>query len=385
MINYLSIEKYIVIFFALLIPFDYIGRGLYNIDLVLILVLFIILLIGNRDIYKKVYTKITFLILVILFYSFALIINLINPTLNITPNVKLLFTLLAFLFIVTYIFKNSEQFSLNYILFEKVLFYAVSLISLFLLISFLINIDIFESIRTSSIVNYGHWRFHSKQNLIAMCIPFLINYYFSNKNKTNLILLVIIILGTFSAQGRTAIITLTTGIFIYVIYDVISRKCFNIKNILIMLLFILFSISFVLYMSGSSFEKLQFHNSGRYEGWLVFIDYIKEGNTLFGYGIEGSYNIYKSGILKFSHPHNSFIEVLFSLGVIGFSLFLILLFIYIYTIFKLDNKTFNKHVAYSFLFSLLLMQQGIGTIWGANFVVPTVLLMFLSINVKKTV
>ena len=376
-------EKYIVVLLGLLIPLDYLGRGLFNVDLVLILVLFIGLLTKDKKVFTADYKKLIFLGLVIIFYSLSLFINLFNPTTDISSNVKLLITLLAFLYIVTYIFKNSSSARLNYLLFEKILFYSISLISCFLVLSFLLNIDFFASIKDLTLIEFNHNLFHSKQNLIAICIAFLINFFFHNKNKFNLFLLVMIVLGTFAAQGRTAIITMSVGIFIYIIYDIFKRRSINKKSIFIVLLFIVISIIIVLYISGSTLTNVQFHTSARFDGWLVYIDYILKENTFLGYGLQGGSTLYLNKVLLFSHPHNSFVEALFTLGVIGFSLFLILVLIYIVTIFKLNVEQYNKHIAYSFLFSLLLMQQGIGTIWGANFVIPTVLLIFLSINIKK--
>ncbi|WP_419765218.1 MAG: O-antigen ligase family protein [Arcobacter sp.] len=380
--NNINYEKYIVIFLGLLIPFDYTSRAMFNIALVFILILFIIYSFRNKSLIIIEYKKLKFLIAVIIFYFSALIINLLNPTINYNSNIKLLLILFAFVYIINFIFKNSEFSNINYILFEKVLFYSVSFLSCILFLSFLINIDIYHSIKTFSMVEYDDWRFHSKQNLLAICIPFLINFYFRNKTNINLILFLLIIIGVFVAQGRTAIITMAIGIFIYLGYDFFIKKAYTKKNVLIVFLLLITSTTLVLYISGSTIDNIQFHTSSRFDGWIVYMDLLLKDNTFFGYGLEGANNVYKSGVLGFSHPHNSFVEVLFSLGIIGFFIFLFLVIIYIFNVFKL-GMSFNKHIALSFSASLLLMQQGIGTIWGPNFVIPIIMLMFLAINVKK--
>ncbi len=281
-----------------------------------------------------------------------------------------------------YIFRVSKNSFYNYLVFEKVLFYLISFLCMIVLLSYIFDLHIINSIKYATYKKFNHSLFHSNQTLLALCIPFILNYYFNNKNKMNLLFLFTIYLGTFASHGRTAIIVLAIGTIVYFIYDLILKKKFTFFNILIIFLVLIFSTFLVLYISGSTLSNLTIHTSSRIQGWLLYLNYIIDDNFIFGYGLQGTELIWENGELSFKHPHNIYIEALFGMGIVGFLSLVILTLVYIYNIIKLDEKKYNKIVPISFFFSLIILQQAIGSLWGGNSIVICLILAMISLNIK---
>ncbi|MBE0491398.1 MAG: oligosaccharide repeat unit polymerase [Sulfurospirillum sp.] len=377
----MNLEKYIVVAFALLLPFGYLGRGLFYIDLFLILILFVIFAIKYKINFTPI-NKLYFLLIVCIFYSFILFINLLNPTTDYSQNIKMLAYLPIFLYILNYIFTISKFSQNNFLLFQKILFYIVSIISFFVFISFVSDIDIIHTIKNFKIEEFNHSIFHSRQNLFAVCIAFFLSYYFKNQTKFNLFFLLIIYLGTFASHGRTAILTITIGTVTYFLYDMYQKKEFTKKKFYIITALCLMTLFLILFISGSNFDKLEINTSNRYNGWLIYLNLILEKNTLIGYGLQGGQYVYEHGFLAYKHPHNIFIESLFYLGLIGLFLLSCMIFLYAYTIWRKNKELYDKNLMVSFFASVLVMQQAIGSLLGANNVILLLLIMYLSLNAK---
>lgn len=375
----MNFEKYIVALFALLIPLSYLGRSLFSIDLFLILIFFIVLSINNKTRVIP-FKKLRFLLIILLFYILVLFINFLNPTLDYKPNIKMLGYLTIILYILTYVFNISNYSKNNFLLFQKLFFYFVAFTSFVVFISFISDINIIYTIKNFEIIKFDHSVFHSRQNLFAVCIPFYLSYYLNNQNKINLSLLSFIYLGTFAAQGRTAILTIFVGTLAYFIYEMYEKKEFTQKKIYLLITVSLVSLFLILIISGSNLEKLEVNTSGRFDGWRIYLQLILEKNTLFGYGLQGGQHVYESGFLNFKHPHNIFVESLFYLGVSGLILIISMFAFYAYIIWGKDAKINDKRLMLSFFISLLVMQQAIGSLWGSNNTVPLIIMIYLSLN-----
>lgn len=378
-----TLEKYIVFLFALLIPLNYLGRGLYNTSFSIISLLFILLIIKYKIKFIPI-KNLYFFIGILSFYTLALLINCINPTHNYYQNIKLLFFLAILLYIATYIFVISEFQKDNFSLFLKIFFYLSAFISLILILSFVCQINVVSSIKHFKTIVFHDYDFHSKQNMIAVSIAFYLRYYFNNKTKINFLLLLLIYLGVFASHGRTAILIITVGTVIYLAYSMYLKKEFNKQKILSIFSIIFVSLFLVLYISGSKLHELTINTSGRFDGWMVYLKLILEKNTLFGYGLQGGKYVYESKLLGFKHPHNIFIESLFYLGVVGLLLLISLIILYAYSIWKKDILLYDKPLMVTVFISILLMEQGIGSLWGTNHIAPLILLAFLSIHASST-
>ncbi|WP_421717207.1 O-antigen ligase family protein [Arcobacter arenosus] len=232
-------------------------------------------------------------------------------------------------------------------------------------------------------IEFIQWKYHSRQNLFAVCIPLLINYFKNNNNKMTLILLFIIYIATILSGGRTAIIVITVGTLSFMYYQSFSNKNINFKTIFISILIFSIALFFVLLYSGSTIDNFKINTSQRFDGWILYLNMIMTDNTLIGYGLQGTEKIFETNSLSFKHPHNVYVESLFSLGIIGFLLLLGLTLLYFLRILKMNKKVYNKNISVGLFCSIIIMEQSIGTIWGGNSVIIILLLIFISLNYKQ--
>jgi O-antigen ligase len=374
------LEKIIVFLLAILIPMHYLGRALFYIDLLLIIVLFSYLF--YKEIKIPVFKKNYFIYSIFLFYLFALVINYFNPTIEFKDNIKLLFGLPIIIYVTMYIFDLSNSSKDNFNFFEKVFFYLSSFICMVVFFSFILNIDIISSIKSLKLVNYNDWYYHSKQSLFAISVVFYLNYYVRNKTFFNLLMLSFIYLGTFASHSRTAIITMAFATLVYFLYNIIEKRKLNLKIFFILSILIIISALVVIEISGNKIHNINSFTSSRFNGWLLYLDLIFKDNTLLGYGLQGGVEIKNAGLLSFKHPHNAYIEALFTLGISGFLMLLLLTFFYLANIFKLDIR-YDKGIAFTTFISIFINSQGIGTIWGFSSVLITIFLLYLSLIVVR--
>lgn len=374
-------EKIIVVFIALLIPMHYLGRSLFYIDLSLIVLCFIYLVLKNKINVFKLIDKFT--ISIFTFYLMLLVINVINPTKDYSNNIRLLCGLPIILIVLNYIFIHSNTSKINFLLFQKILFYFISFISVIVFFSYLLDINIIYSIKKMKYIDsFEHWLFHSRQNLFAILIGFFIYYYFKNKSTINLISLIFIYLGTYASHGRTAIVTIIIGTMTYVFLDLIRKKILNYKKIILLLGILTVSLLIFILISKDSLSTLDSLTSGRYNGWLIYIDLILKDNTIFGYGIEGAMQVYEKGLLTFKHPHNLYIETFFSLGVVGLLLLCTLTIIFLVKILKSDNLE-SKNMAITTFIAVFINAQAIGGIWGFPSMLITISVLYIASQKRK--
>lgn len=376
----MNLEKFIVILVAMLIPFNYLGRGLYNINLFLLLTFFIIFAIK----YKIGLTSIKRLLsplIIVGFYTIILLISYLNPTCNYSENIKLIIFLVILLYIVNYIFIISHFSQDNFLLFQQLFFYFAIFISSLVIVSFISDINIIYTIKYLRIVEFNHADFHSRQNMIAVGIAFYLSYYFRNNTRINLFFLLLIYLGVFASHGRTAILVITAGTVIYFLSMMYLKKELDKQKISIVILLCLLALSVVLFVSGSNnLTTLDIHTSGRFDGWLIYLKLLLDKNLIFGYGLQGGEYVYSAGLLTFKHPHNIFIESLFYFGLSGFLLLICILVLYAYTLWGKNQKLYDKPLMITFFISVLIMEQGIGSLFGTNHIMPLIMMAYLSMN-----
>ena len=105
--------------------------------------------------------------------------------------------------------------------------------------------------------------------------------------------------------------------------------------------------------------------------------YLKN-NYLYGIGIKNFRKVCKSKILKLNevdyilhcstHPHNIYVEILVETGVIGLTLFLLFLIIFLYNVFQKFDFRSNLHCALiSLLFTIIFPLQSTGSFFSSRY------------------
>ncbi|MEZ0537036.1 O-antigen ligase family protein [Caldicellulosiruptoraceae bacterium PP1] len=190
----------------------------------------------------------------------------------------------------------------------------------------------------------------------------LIHFCFNKKNKIiNILLIILSIIFLNNAGCVGAVLATFISIIIFLIiynYNKILNK--NVKLIFIMFSFIVFfTIPIIAFISYSLSNDNNIFNligrddtlTGRSLIWKAFIIYSFKEKPILGYGFESNDLLSVIGINNLislagfipSHLHNSFLDVLFNLGLIGLIIFI---FIFISSIY---NQVINiKFIIYNY-------------------------------------
>jgi len=378
-----KLEKFAVLLIGLTLVLNYISKSFFYIDSALIFLLTVIIIYKKEILFKNFFRyKIPFLL--ICSYSILYLINLFNETVTYKSNITIILHLLL-LYALYYYFILSKLRHENFNFVIKVLFVSISILSIILLIGYLSSIDILYSIKKLKYVRFTPGTYHSSQTFLTVGIGLLLFYTQKNNTFLNKLLLVGIISATFIVEGKTAIITLLLGMFIYFgTYTILTKKLTIIKLIAsTSLLVVLFSI--MLYIRSGNDANLDLNNftSGRLQGWIIYFHLILEENTFFGFGIQGGSNLLKEGIIAFKHPHNIFVEALFTTGVIGFLILLCLWMIYFKNVFLIKIEADIKALMITTFFTVLIASQGFWSIWSKNHLIPILIVISLSFFAKE--
>ncbi len=190
------------------------------------------------------------------------------------------------------------------------------------------------------------------------------------------ILIILIFLNFISllaSQTRGSILGLLAGIFAFVVFYLIFSKTSYHKKILIFTLILLFLVGFFFFLKTPLAleipgikriaETLQNPSSvfPRIFAWKIFLNAFKE-RPIFGYGPETmpiaffknfDPEIYKYEQAIFDRPHNKFIEVLASTGIVGFITWLLIFFAFIFYLLKQNINLLQKSSLFAFVIAYL--------------------------------
>lgn len=171
--------------------------------------------------------------------------------------------------------------------------------------------------------------------VIGVGFPIIIYYYASGRIGLyyGILLLSLVISSLIFAISRMALIAGFGAMFIYIIYILHAKSSFrsNVTNLVSVLvlkitivLAIIISAIDTRFYSHFTLSQLSSSGEGRLNLWIQSIEFWLE-RPLFGHGI-GSTPILWNGIDSRAYPHNIFIEALSELGIVGATLYLILIF-----------------------------------------------------------
>jgi hypothetical protein len=207
---------------------------------------------------------------------------------------------------------------------------------------------------------------------------FLCLYFLKGSNKAGrfyiYIGIILSIISILFSQTRGAILGISFALFVFILYYFLSSKIkLLIKILALILVFIgvlgfyeFLKTSYALKIPGISrvAESLQNSNSymPRLISWQIFLDAFKS-KPLFGYGLENSpiayFQHFKPEIFNyeeviFDRPHNKYIEILVTNGIMGGLFWLLLYLGFLYFIFENEKDNYLKASLLGFFIGYLV-------------------------------
>lgn len=144
-------------------------------------------------------------------------------------------------------------------------------------------------------------------------------------NKTSLFFILLLTAGAILTSARTGIVSLvlacTIFYFISVVKSILNGKA-DIKNIVSLVIITVSMLVLPILWGALSDRDLTFNSSGRFDGYLRYLEIFLNNGAIFGLG----FNADEYGATIEAIPHNLFIYMLVFGGVIGFLFFLLWLF-----------------------------------------------------------
>ncbi|GIW66281.1 MAG: hypothetical protein KatS3mg095_0179 [Candidatus Parcubacteria bacterium] len=257
--------------------------------------------------------------------------------------------------------------------FKKTIFYSF-LITLYI-ISF---VEIYQGlkmgqIRPSSTLGNATYVGFFANLMIFICLYFL--YKSSNQEKIFIFLGILLsIISILISQTRGAILGISTGIFVFALYYFLRSKIKVQFKLLGLLFIVLILFGFYQFLLTDYALKIPGINRvaesikskepymPRLIAWQIFLDAWKQ-KPLLGYGLENSpiayFKAFKPEIFNyeeviFDRPHNKYIEILVTNGIIGaFFWFLLYIFIFL-TILKNEKNIYLQSTLLGFFVGYLV-------------------------------
>ncbi len=195
------------------------------------------------------------------------------------------------------------------------------------------NIGGFAEGLTGATFNRNNFGFFMGLGLLISYFSLIKKFSFDIKNMMFFLLLIVFIFCTLFSYSRA------TWVAVFVclsLYSIINYKKINLKYLIV---FVIVIVATFYLFNFSDNLLIRFHSlvsgdsSNRYIIWIKAIEMIFQ-KPLFGWGID-SWEIF--GIKEYAGIHNIYLEVLFSLGVLGFLCFSYFLFLIIKNIIKNRN------------------------------------------------
>ena len=316
-----------------------------------ITILVLLFLSFSRGIYEIFFPKSIAYFFTLLFFVifFFVLLDKLKPSIE--------FLLLVILFLLSSIYSffisdiSNPLFFLYVIFFAfSILFFKISsfklinndcllnfLIIIFLFFHFLQQFHLISSVGNS----WNHFNHSVRPSSITgsflhypIILSFLTIYKFINNNyKFNIFLLVLFfsILSTWSRMGFLLIIVFfSIHFFLIYKFKLLKNKYFLISTAVFFLLLFLVPALNNRFISGFNFDSVG--NSGRIVAWLRSLERIYYSNDLFGnyFGIYTNLSLNFSDIVSnFSVTESSILSLLLNFGLIGMTLFYILIYIYL--------------------------------------------------------
>ncbi len=381
-------KKILVFLFPSLILFAFLGRGLFNIDYGLVLILFFMQ-----------YKTVNFRTIVQdkLFVGWSLFVLFVTLSLPFAHDFLfsfkkyIVFVLYSFVGLIIalwlYIYDSDRYFNIKTAI--KVLIFSIIIMEFITIFNVISGFDLIHYIshHFEKIPQGG--RYHLREVFTAMIFFLVLDYFMQNRSLKNFLFLFIPILGILASTSRTAIVALVVGGIAYIF--AYTKKIFSKELIaLLLVLFATFGISYTAFPEirqrlesfKTTFSPHGDRMSNRYDVYLDTLQRIKI-HPIFGHGIKSGVVYAKEGKAlgkSVKHSHNIYLEILLDTGVIGFFGFLIFLR-YFYLYFKpyLFDSAFVGVMSAIFLSSLVSW-----SIWSVNHISLVLILIVLVAGYLKT-
>jgi len=379
-------ENTLSVLVPLLILFSYIGRGLYNssLFLVLLLTIYIVYTKKERIVFgDNLFKSFTFFALAVLFTS----IFSIDILHSLSKYKTFAITSITVIVVGLHLYKYSANAEKNIIKALYILFASSVAMEFTTIIGMLINTDILLYIKSlGSSVQPLAGSYHLRSLFTAAIIPLGIFLYYVKPSKIKIILLVIAMIGILASTSRTAIVASILPVMLFILIKN-KYKIFN-KDLVVFFSIIAISLSLAFIISPKIQDRVKTFSTtfstsgdqmgGRYPLYKRSIELFKN-SPLFGHGVKSGVALYKANKYNNKHAHNIWLELLVDTGIVGFFSFLVFLaFILKGYAKKLKHSCYiHRAVIWSSMLSIFLSSLTMWSIWSGNHIGPILVIIMI--------
>lgn len=232
--------------------------------------------------------------------------------------------------------------------------------------------------------NFGRVSFNwlgviKDQNIVAAFLSYgfflSISSFLFKKKYSGLLISFLILVSVFMLSSRGGLLTIVGSTFVLLIAFFLDKKIKGRKLIVLLALLIIGGITLLVFMSSGMFDRVlnleNYKYDGRLDLWRAAFEAFTR-NPLIGSGYDSGSYYSKAWYDSGSPTHNSYLDILTSVGIIG-SFFWLLFFVKMLVV-KKENFLFVFSMTIS-LFLPLLFINGYGTL---TFTVPLTVLFVTS-------
>ncbi len=385
-----NFEKILSYIFPAVVLAGFLGRGVFNVSVLLVLLLSIAL-----------YRKMDFDVLRrdpvlrgwFIFLFFVLVANIFAIELSFSLKKFSVFAIYSFVVLGSgrYLYGYSMDRDGNLERAVSVLTFTALFVSLLVIANTLAGIDLLEYIRKGvKVPQYGNYHFRLS---IAVNI-FAISFYWSMKKRLPYLLISVMAvetMGVFCSGSRTAMVAFVGMLAVFVFVKngkrIFSRELFITVFLVGAAVWASYILSPYAKIRIGSFDTTFLpkgdHMSGRYELFAATAGEISK-SLLYGRGVKSAVkHPVEYGASSSKHPHNIYLEVLLDSGLVGFIPFLFFLWV-LYRSFT-GVGTDAAPALYASLAGLFLTSLASWSIWSANHisVMMTVLAVLLGMSASS--
>jgi len=378
LINYLTIILFLIPFTLLIVDnsvlFPYITTKAIFFRILVSIGLFLALWIYFLN--PQSFPKKNYLFLAtVIFFVINILANLnsVDPYRSFWGNAERMEGLWSLFFYLSYFFLLLTLFQFNPQS-KKIIFYSILIVTT--LISLIEIQQAFIEKQERPSATLGNSTYVGFLNLLTIFL--ILYFYFETKNYEKFFLLPLIVINLISLIGsetRGSILGLLVGFLIFLFFYFLFSKLDLRKKILIFLLILIFLTSFYFFLKTDIASKIpgikRLHETlfnpsffmPRFIAWQIFWNAFKE-KPILGWGQEtmpiAFFSHFKIELFNyekaiFDRPHNKFIEILLTTGILGFVSWLFIFLAFIYYLFQNNSlNNLQKFTLLGFIFAYFI-------------------------------
>ena len=392
-----NVEILVSILYPFLILFMYIGRGIYNSTLFIILcsTLFLIYKNKNLAVFKDGFFKafITFTIFVAITIPFSQ-----NVGLSASKYGSFFFSSIAVSISGLYLYFYSVNKQRNLILALYILFFSSVCMEIITIISIYFDVNALVYIKTLGEIKVPVTNgFHLIEIFTSAIIPLSIFLYYFKPSNLKLVFIIISFVGVLASTSRTAMLATIISLSLFILIKnkgrIFNKEFFFFIASIFIASFLAFEISPQIQERVKSFQSTFSSKGDRMSGrFTVYEESFERFKTsiLTGHGIKSSTDNYiivkhKDSNEEVKHPHNIWLELLLDTGLIGAFSFLIFIgYIIKFFYIKTRNITsIHKATIFATLCSIFLSSLSSWSIWSGNHIGPILAIILIVSSIEK--